>query len=331
MAIVGDPVKTNPPKLLEINEIGFDGLSRMLFIQDTLFSLMPNLRKQCFALDTSDAEIKNMNRLGKSLARFQPDSYNWDEECLLRKVKDKKYDLRLVTPSQYNLDVDLDEFPALIHQKINIKNGKIQIRDWHPEAYMVSIALTIDDYIQDQKIYSKLVKQKVPHYGPFLTGLIATKSILTVLADKSLRQKLLGNSRCLEQTILGAEMLTGNLPKVINDHEKFVLKHVDGFGGEQVFMDRDLLLQLKKISPRKYHEWVIQNRVKLNSIDIHGILSQPKTAICDLGVFVQYDWSKGKFNHFEVGGFLTRATSKSYKVNISSGGAQVAVMFDKNL
>jgi hypothetical protein len=329
MAIVGEPVKDNPPKILEINEIGFDGLSRMPFIQDSLFSLMPTLKKDYFSLDTSDAEIKNMQRLGNSLARFQTDSYNWDEECLIRKVKDKKYDLRLVTPAQYNLDVNVKDYPFLIHEKVIQKNGKIKIGNWSPDSYMVSFALTIEDYIRDQTFYGKLIREKVPHYGPFLTGLIATKSILVLLDDKILRRKLLNGTNKLDRSILGAQMLPANRDDIHLNPEKFVLKHVDGFGGEQVYMGQELTKQLKKISPQKRHEWVVQNRVKLNTIEIDGILSQPKTAICDLGVFVQYDWSQGKFNHFEVGGFLTRATCKSYKVNISSGGAQVAVMFSK--
>jgi hypothetical protein len=300
MAIVGEPVKSNPPKILELNEIGFDGLSRMPFIQDSLFKIMPKLKKEYFALDTSNAEINNMKRLGNSLARFQPDSYNWDEECLLRKVKDKKFDLRLITPAQYGMEVEKSDYPFLTHEKVVIKDGKLKIGKWMPESYMVSIALTLEDYIRDQNFYSKLVREKVPHYGPFLTGLIATKSILTLFDDKLLRRKLLNRS-----------------------------KHVDGFGGEQVYMGEDLIKQIKKIKQQQAHEWMVQDRVKLNTIEIDGILSRPKTAICDLGVFVQYDWSQGKFNHFEVGGFLSRATSKSYKVNISSGGAQVAVMFSK--
>ncbi|MBC7429109.1 MAG: hypothetical protein H7336_10885, partial [Bacteriovorax sp.] len=110
---------------------------------------------------------------------------------------------------------------------------------------------------------------------------------------------------------------------------KYVIKYVDGFGGEHVFMDQELVKTIKKIPPGKLHEWVIQKRVNLNTIEIDGFLSHPKRAISDLGVFVQYDWSNGKFNHFEVGGFLSRATNTSLKVNISSGGSQVGVMFNK--
>jgi hypothetical protein len=329
MAIVGEPVKNNPPKILELNEIGFDGLSRMPFIQDSLFKIMPKLKKEYFALDTSNAEINNMKRLGNSLARFQPDSYNWDEECLLRKVKDKKFDLRLITPAQYGMEVEKSDYPFLTHEKVVIKDGKLKIGKWMPESYMVSIALTLEDYIRDQNFYSKLVREKVPHYGPFLTGLIATKSILTLFDDKLLRRKLLNRSSSLDQAILGAKMFPGNAANILASPEKYVLKHVDGFGGEQVYMGEDLIKQIKKIKQQQAHEWMVQDRVKLNTIEIDGILSRPKTAICDLGVFVQYDWSQGKFNHFEVGGFLSRATSKSYKVNISSGGAQVAVMFSK--
>jgi len=331
MAIVGKPTLTNPPKLLEINEIGFDGLARMPFIHDTLYSLMPELRKKYFSLDTSTAEIKNMKRLGSSLARFQTDCYNWDEECLLRRAKERKYDLRLITPANYGFDVDTDDYPLLREEKIQIKDGKIKVgKQWCPDSYMVSFALTLQDYIDSKDFYSKLVREQVPHYGPFVTGLFASKTILTILADPALRRKFLGSSKRLQNSILPASMLSEVKGEVLLNPEKYVIKHVDGFGGEQVFMDDELVKTIKKVPPKKLHEWIIQHRVNLNTVAIDGFLSNPKTAISDLGVFVQYDWSNGKFNHFEVGGFLSRATNTSLKVNISSGGSQVGVMFTKN-
>ncbi len=331
MAIVGKPSVNNPPKLLEMNEIGFDGLARMPFIHDTLYSIWPELKKKYFSLDTSTAEIKNMNRLGSSLARFQTDCYNWDEECLLRRAKERKYDLRLITPENYNLDVDINDYPLLKEEKIQIKNGMIKVgTDWFPESFMVSFALTIDDYIESKDFYSKLVREKVPHYGPFVTGLFASKSILAILSDESLRRKMLGSAKRLEHSILPAYMLEEVKGEVLLNPEKYVIKFTDGFGGEHVFMDKELMKTIKKIPASKIHEWIIQQRVNLNTIGIDGFLSHPKKAISDLGVFVQYDWSNGKFNHFEVGGFLSRATNTSMKVNISSGGSQVGVMFTKN-
>lgn len=331
MAIVGEPSTNNPPKLLEINEIGFDGLARMPFIHQTLFSIMPQLRKKYFSLDTTTAEIKNMNRLGKSLARFQLDNYNWDEECLMRRAKQKKYDLRLITPEQYNLNVETEDYPLLQPRKIQIKNGKIKVgNDWYPESYMVSFALTIKDYQETKDFYAKLVREKVPHYGPFVTGLFASKSILPILADPYIRRKMLGSERRLQDAILPAKMLKELKTEALLNPDKYVIKHTDGFGGEQVFMDHELVKTIKKTGSQKMNEWIVQKRVNLNTIEVDGILSKPKHAISDLGVFVQYDWSQGKFNHFEVGGFLTRATNTSLKVNISSGGTQVGVMFTKN-
>lgn len=330
MAIVGEPKVNNPPKLLEINEIGFDGLARMPFIHDTLFSLMPDLKKKYFSLDTSTAEIKNMKRLGNSLARFQTDCYNWDEECLLRRAKERKYDLRLITPTRYGLEVEANDYPFLKHEDVQIKNGKIKIgKDWYPESFMVSFALTIEDYTNTKDFYAKLIREQVPHYGPFLTGLFASKSILTILADPFIRRKILGSSNKLTHSILPAKMLNDAKSEALANPSDYVIKYVDGFGGEHVFMDKELVKNIKKIPSEKMHEWVIQKRVNLNTIGIDGFLSHPKKAISDLGVFVQYDWSNGKFNHFEVGGFLSRATNTSLKVNISSGGSQVGVMFSK--
>jgi hypothetical protein len=107
------------------------------------------------------------------------------------------------------------------------------------------------------------------------------------------------------------------------------LKHVDGLGGEQVYMDQDLLKQLKSINHRERGHYVMQERTKLNILTVNGMLSRPRRVIADLGVFVQYDWANGKFQNFGVGGFITRATNRSFKVNVSGGGLQVPVMFTR--
>ena len=94
-------------------------------------------------------------------------------------------------------------------------------------------------------------------------------------------------------------------------------------------MNREMIRQLRRIPVRFGHEWVLQQKTKLNMIDINGILSRPRQGISDLGVFVQYDWAKDRFLHFEVGGLMCRATNKSLKVNVSGGGCQVAVLLDR--
>lgn len=328
MAMVGELTKDNPPLLLEINEIGFDGLARMPYIHETLFKLMPLLKKKYFAFDTPRAEIRNMQRLGQSLARFQTDCYNWDEECLLRKAEKMKYDLRLIMPKQYGLELEKDIYPLLNEENIKIKNGKIHVgNNWSPESFMVSFALTIEDYVKSKNFYGQLVRQQVPHYGPFLAGLFASKSILTILADPSIRRMTLGSENRLKKSILPASMLPMVKNEVLENPHQYVIKHVDGFGGYQVFMDNELVKTIKKTPVSKMNEWAIQKRVDFNLVEVDGFLSKPKKCIADLGVFVQYDWSNGKFNHFEVGGFLSRATNTSLKVNVSSGGAQVGVLF----
>jgi len=63
---------------------------------------------------------------------------------------------------------------------------------------------------------------------------------------------------------------------------------------------------------------------------VDGILSRPRRVIADLGVYLNYDWNGRKFTHLTVGGFITRATNRSLKVNVSGGGIQVPVMFDRS-
>ncbi len=94
-------------------------------------------------------------------------------------------------------------------------------------------------------------------------------------------------------------------------------------------MNRELEKKIRKIPTRQRHEWVLQKKTELNLIEVNGLLSRPKRAISDLGVFVQYDWAKDRFLHFEVGGLMCRATNHSLKVNVSGGGLQVAVLLDR--
>jgi hypothetical protein len=330
MAIVGEPTPDNPPRLLELNEIGFDGLSRSSFIQNTLLDLMPQLRKKAFALDTTAAELKNMRRLGNSLARFQDDCYNWDEEYLAFYCGKNKFDLRLISPEAFGCRINKKDFPLMTQEKIFFNNSRMVTQnEFRPSAYQMSFALSLKDYQKSRKFFRALVQSKTPHYGPFLTGLIASKMILVLLSDASLRRKFLGSSKRLEQAILPSQKLEDQIDEVRKHVDNYVLKHVDGFGGEQVFLGEELRRRLRRIPKSQYSQWIVQQRTFLNLLQVNGINSRPRKVISDLGVFVQYDWSRGRFQNFKIGGMITRATNHSYKVNVSGGGIQVPVMFLK--
>ena len=331
MAIVGEPDDDHPPYLLEINEIGFDGLARSSFFQRSLLKLMPDLRKRLRALDTAAAEVRNMQRLGNKIARIQYDNYNWDEEYLLYTAQRMGCDIRLVCPKQFGLDVSAEEYPKLEHRPITFSDGRARVGAWSPDALNMSFAYGIDDYEKGDALYRKMMRAKTPQYGPFLTGLVASKTILVLLDDAVLRRRLMGSRADeLARSILPARLLSSDESStMLKRPEDWVIKHVDGFGGQQVFMDEELKRTVKGVRPSERHEWVLQQKTKLNLIEVNGILSKPKRAIADLGVFIEYDWSKDGFKHFEVGGLMSRATNKSLKVNVSSGGLQAAVLLDR--
>jgi hypothetical protein len=330
MATVGEPVKGNPPKLLEINEIGFGGLTRTSFIQNTMMALMPELKKNAFVPDPAVAELQNFLRLGRSMARLQYDAYDWEEQVLLQGAITKGVAITLVSPKQLKFIFDSADYPLMKILEVGLRQGRIVVgKDWKPEMLQMGYSFELQDYLRDPEMYQNIVRSKTPQYSPFLTGLVASKAILVLLNDRGLRKKLLGSGRALETAILGASFLEGNRHEVEDNYRSYVLKHADGLGGEKVFFDRELLRRLKTIAKQEESEWVVQERTKLNVIEIEGTLSKKRKVIADLGVFVQYDWSQGKFNHFEVGGFITRATNKTFKVNVSSGGLQLPVFFDK--
>jgi hypothetical protein len=332
MAIVGEPTQDNPPKLLEVNEIGFDGLARSSFFQKNLFELMPGLKKKAIALDTARAEVRNMSRLGPEIVRLQYDCYNWDEEYLRLTAHKMGSKVHLVSPTQYKCKIDLKDFPLLEKKKFSFSQGRVKVgKDLFPDAFNMSFALTLKDLKRDQELYTKMIRSETPQYGPLITTLVATKTILILLNDKGLRRKFLGSENKLEDAILPAFSLDGNVEEVRKNYKDLVIKHTDGCGGEQVFMNKELLKCVKNLPKKRHHEWVMQQKTFLNTIYVNGILSRKKRVISDLGVFIQYDWQDGKFKHFEVGGLMCRATDKGLKVNVSSGGLQVAVMLEKGV
>ena len=330
MAIVGPPDEDHPPFLLEINEIGFDGLARSTFFQKTLLDLMPELRARLRSLDTAAAEVRNMQRLGKRVARIQYDDYNWDEQYFLKIAQQMGSEMRLISPTQFGRKIGKDS-PLLEKRPLKIINNRVTFGDpWRPDAVNMSFAYGLKDYREGHKMYRSLVEAKTPQYGPFLTGLVAAKTVLVLLDDPLLRKKLLGSSKLLASSILPAHLLSGPMATTsLQNPRDWVLKQTDGCGGEQVFMNRDLERQLRRIPVRERHEWVLQKKTKLNLIGVNGLLSRPKQAISDLGVFVQYDWADNRFLNFEIGGLMTRATNRSLKVNVSGGGSQVAVLLDR--
>jgi hypothetical protein len=94
-------------------------------------------------------------------------------------------------------------------------------------------------------------------------------------------------------------------------------------------MDREMIKWVNKIPKSRQHEWVVQKKTKLNTVDVNGLLSRKKRVISDLGVFIQYDWDGERFTHFEIGGLMSRGTNKGLKVNVSSGGLQIPVMLER--
>jgi hypothetical protein len=211
MAIVGKPDWTHPPQLLEVNEIGFDGLARSTFFQNNLMRLVPELKEKAFALDTSVAEVKNMLRLGKHIARLQYDCYNWDEECLKKTSESMGCDLQLISPSQYKCKIDQKDFPLLERQPFSFKDGKACIgKNTFPDAFNFSFAFTLNDLKRDQDLYAQMIRSRTPQYGPFITSLIASKTILILLSDPSLRKRFLGSENKLKDSILPAFSLDGH-------------------------------------------------------------------------------------------------------------------------
>ncbi len=332
MAISGLPDPNNPPKLLEVNEIGFDGTGRSSLIQEKILQIMPELRTKVKCLDTAKSEVQNMRRLGRNMVRFQYDVYNWEEEVILAKAKQAGLNLRLVSPKVFKIKPDKD-FQKMVYKQVKFKNGKIYLdgEAKSPDVFQVSYSFELADYKEAPDFFRNLIISKIPQYSPFVTGLVAPKTVLPLLADKALRKRLIPEyAKQIENAVLPTQLLSEYQTLAKKHFHDLVLKHGDGMGGERVYVGQQMLKKIAKIPKNKQGEWALQQRLRLNTIDVHGILSRPRKVIADLGVYIHYDWDGKKFTNFRVGGFITRATNRSLKVNVSGGGIQVPVMFDKS-
>ena len=96
-----------------------------------------------------------------------------------------------------------------------------------------------------------------------------------------------------------------------------------------VAIGRRMLPRLDRIPAAQREQWVLQRRVDLNTMIVDGFLSHKRRVVADLGAYIQYDWDGSAFTHFAVGGFITRATNRGLKVNVSGGGIQVPVFFEQ--
>lgn len=332
MAVIGKPGPNNPPKLMEVNEIGFDGTGRSSYIQETILRIFPELKRHVVCIDTAGNETRNMRRLGCKLARFQYDIYNWEEEVIMMKAHKAGIDLRLFSPNDFEIEIE-HHLHKLKNAKVRLKDDRLQIgKDgWMPNAFQISYSFELKDYLEAPGLFRKLIKTKTPQYSPFITGLIAPKTVLTQIADFDLRKRLLGSARAkrLAGSILPAFILAGNEGVMKKEAPNFVIKHADGMGGEMVFVGKQLKNRLARIPKNERKHWVVQDRIRLNTMDVDGILSRKRRVIADLGIYINYDWNGKRFTNFRIGGFITRATNRSLKVNVSGGGIQVPVMLVK--
>lgn len=332
MALSGPLTPDNPPKLMEVNEIGFDGTGRSSYIQEAIMKLIPELKGKVTFLDTAASEVKNMRRLGKRLIRFQYDSYNWEEEVISRKAEEIGLHIRMVSPTIFKIKKMDKDYKKLERLRVLFKNGKLYLDNetTAPDAFFISYSFTLKDLKEAPDFFRNLIRAKTPQYSPFITGLIAPKTVLALLADRAFRKWIIPEyASKIERSILPAKILSGNENETKRRKDQLVLKHGDSISGGKVYVGRSMDKILRRIPRRERGEWVIQDRAFLNTVDADGFLSRPKKVITDLGVYIHYDWNGKHFTNFAVGGFITRASSRSLKVNMSGGGIMVPIMFDR--
>jgi hypothetical protein len=333
-ALVGPPVRGNPPKLMEVNEIGFDGTGRSSHIQATLLRLFPEIRRRVRALDTAASEVRNMLRVGKRLLRLHYDSYNWEEEVICAKAKRLGLEIDMVSPALFGLEIE-EDYPLLRQASVRMRRNRMIASGskTFPHAIQLAYSFNLPDYKEGRELFRTIIRSKTTQYNPFITGLVAPKTSLLLIGDRDLRQELLGKRRAerVRPVIVPAGLLSDCLDDVKRNFHRRVIKHADGMAGDQVHVGREIPAQLRRIPKRRRSEWLVQERIFPNTLDVDGFMSRPRRVMADLGVYVHFDWNGRQFSSFRVGGFVTRASSRSLKVNMTAGtGIVVPILFDRS-
>jgi len=319
-AVEGPPTPDNPPKLLEINVLGVGGMSYGELSTKALIETIPELSRFDPKLNPLEFLIYQLNGQGKQVVAITKEWPNFRySPCL---------DIALLLKRSRKNSFNLYEVPRENLGILSFRNKKLYLNlegELVPVdcVYLRNLDQT-GDVIQHEDFIRQLLSSDVKINDSYVLQLIENKGFLATLADKSFRMQYLTREedRIISGTILESRVVDGIFTP--SPGRLYVLKDLDEDGGRGVHFPDDVLKFIKSL--RHPSNLLMQEKIRLNSLNVDTMWYGRKEAIVDLGIYVAYSIIGGELIYANLAGILSRGGINNNLVNISKGGTIVPVL-----
>ncbi len=336
LAVEGNPEKGNPPKLIEVNCIDYGGIAEVTYGEKALIETVPELKEHIFENNgVLDDLIQRIRMCGNSfmLIADKNSESAGEHRIIIKKAEEQGLKGYLIED---------DEFvQKLKNSEISFRDGNIQFLDKTGRWNEVE-SLYLRSFSEPESMMNNLfaveayVEAGCKIVDGYYNCLLENKGLMCVLNDKSAQKKYLAPEEqlLLQKIVPKTGLLSDNgfreeVRCDANYAEQFVLKKLDEHHGNGVYVGRDMVPILDKITNPE--EWCIQEMCKFNRVPYDSIKGTRRLGIADFAVYVSYVWNgkEKKLVEHNVLGFLVRASSENQKVNMSLGGAAVPTFIER--
>ena len=327
-ALCGPLTQENPPRVMEVNAGALGGIVYASLIPKLLKRIVPDLDHLTFPNLAKDS-IEFYKRLGGRIANFVLGEYSWGEDVLATAAEDI-IDFLLVTPVEVPCK---GIWPKLINADYHFSDDRrLQVQHngrWcSMDGFRWSRVLEHKDIDRFGRFLKEVQDSDTIFISPLRMDFVCHKGVLPLLCNTS----FLRNIGCEE-----ADDIARFVPRSWNvseiglpsyqERKKFVLKQNFGCSGNKVFVGRAMDEMERKIDNPQ--EWILQERLELNQMYARFLYSQDQAMRMDLGVFVQYEYEKGRLIYHKMCGLITRGAQR-YRVNLNLGGACIPVFVNES-
>ena len=279
MAISGPMVKSNPPKLIELNLMGYCAMGANYHACNALQEINPELRDGFSVSNALHESIRNVAKAGTSAIMVMSD---WNEAycdpILLTQWEDKPLDLSVIDRKFFA-------------ENFSIKNNKAYLR-WGSAIKSIDAVYFRDmdrpEVLQEHESTLKaLLKSEVTMYDNYTTMMFENKAWLPNLRGGPLVEAYANDHIDLLKAIV-PRSLPGDAYHDITP-EQWVLKEVDTHGGKAVYVKDAMIPLLPRVkkNPQQYsfHECIV-----FTTRDVQCEGEESGRGYLDLTVFVAYTY-----------------------------------------
>lgn len=323
-AVEGELTETNPPQLLELNNLDYGGGGWVPTTEQILLRSVPGIANSIRKFDLATLIAHNFSKLGKRVLMIVAGEETHSDYVLFAQgVKNYGLDIKLVNDVVFQRK--LQDGKVLLSQK-----GVVYCGEKYDFIYLRTFSINAE-VIEFSDVVSELIASRVPMYDSFHALLLENKGLLGLL-NRDVLTRITTDVDLLERVIPQTQTLTQGM---INDlcldgtRHSYVLKKKDGHMGEYVLFGDEIVDQIT-LPDFDRSEWCLQKRIKLNTLDVDPVPNGPKSGIVDLAIYVCFDYDStrqvnNRLRDFYIASLFTRCSGDNPRVNIAQGGCVVPV------